>query len=511
MVLETVVVNLCQVADSNHGTEVTQALQSFSSIEIDHTVSNLSISASTSLDLADLQTNVTSMNNNTGSLANEEKNIEDVATNSISDDDPNEYVYDDNSDQGSVNEEITDDNDEEESLFDIDKDYINRNLTLTEIAIALLLLKSRHSLTNTCVSNMCRLLKLLRVPNSPSDFRHVRSLICSQNKSSIFGDALITCSSCHKMSTDPIRCSTTIDCINKDKFVTNPTINHVLRVEPQIRSIIERNHLTKPNKDKNVIHDTIDAPLYRKIINDESGPIITLLMNSDGAVVKSISRSVWITTFVINELSPSVRFKRENIIIGMLSMGSVKPKKDEMQLLLKHLVKELVHLERVGLRYTPFNSPDYVDQIARVFVIAATCDKPAASLLINHTEAGGYYGCTSCENVKIGAGNARVFVNSNNDDIELRSNDTYDAALTLLQKYSTKQKRASITSINSGLEGLRGPCILRELKYFDVYQSFLSDTLHTLYEGAMVKIELYANHTCTKIKTYLGSNVAHFF
>lgn len=45
----------------------------------------------------------------------------------------------------------------------------------------------------------------------------------------------------------------------------------------------------------------------------------------------------------------------------------------------------------------------------------------------------------------------------------------------------------SITSINNGLEGLREECELRMLRYFDVYQSFLSDTLHTLYEGAMVE------------------------
>ncbi|CAF3944826.1 unnamed protein product, partial [Rotaria sordida] len=291
-----------------------------------------------------------------------------------------------------------------------------------------------------------------------------------------------------KISTDYTHCSTTPNCVNTEKFVSNPTINHVLRIEPQIRSILERNNLITPNKDENTIRDIIDAPFYRKIVNNESSSIITLLMNSDGAVVKSISRSVWVTTFVINELSPFIHSNRENVIIAMISVGSVKPNKSEMQIFLKHLVKELIQLERIGLQYTPISSSNCVDQTIRVFVIVATCDRPAASLIINHTEAGGYYGCTHCENIKTGNGNARVFLQNDNEDFELRSNDTYDEAVALLQRSSSEEKRDSITSINNGLDGLRGPCELRTLKYFDVYQSFLSDTLHTLYEGTLTRL-----------------------
>ncbi|CAF1075042.1 unnamed protein product [Rotaria sp. Silwood1] len=101
---------------------------------------------------------------------------------------------------------------------------------------------------------------------------------------------------------------------------------------------------------------------------------------------------------------------------------------------------------------------------------------------VNPTEA------LNSENIKIGGGNARVFVQNDNDDFELRSNDTYDEAVALLQRSSSEERRNSITSINDGLDGLRGPCELRTLKYFDVYQSFLSDTLHTLYEGVMARI-----------------------
>lgn len=107
------------------------------------------------------------------------------------------------------------------------------------------------------------------------------------------------------------------------------------------------------------------------------------------------------------------------------------------------------------------------------------------------------------ENVKIGDGSTRVFVYDVNTDNEIRSNDSYDEAIRLLEvrmkifdncffifyivkRPSARQRRASINSINNGLEGLRGSCALRALKYFDVYQSFTCDTLHTLYEGVTV-------------------------
>ncbi|CAF1295623.1 unnamed protein product [Rotaria sp. Silwood1] len=110
------------------------------------------------------------------------------------------------------------------------------------------------------------------------------------------------------------------------------------------------------------------------------------------------------------------------------------------------------------------------------------------------------------ENIKIGGDNARVFVQNDNDDFELRSNDTYDEAVALLQRSSSEERRNSITSINDGLDGLRGPCELRTLKYFDVYQSFLSDTLHTLYEGVMkqqAKPVIHAlNHFADSIRNY---------
>ena len=141
----------------------------------------------------------------------------------------------------------------------------------------------------------------------------------------------------------------TLGCISRDNFVPNPTINHILRIEPQIRAILERNIFIKAESDKTIITDVMDASFNRKLLRDESNPFITLLMNSYGAMIKFISGSIWVTIFVINELLPSIRFNRENLIIEMVSVGSLKSTKNEMQIFLGRLVKELASLEIEGL------------------------------------------------------------------------------------------------------------------------------------------------------------------
>ena len=43
----------------------------------------------------------------------------------------------------------------------------------------------------------------------------------------------------------------------------------------------------------------------------------------------------------------------------------------------------------------------------------------------------------SGENVKVGDGYARVFIHDDNNDVQLRSNDTYDEAMHLLEVRET--------------------------------------------------------------------------
>ncbi|CAF4782974.1 unnamed protein product [Rotaria sp. Silwood1] len=285
-----------------------------------------------------------------------------------------------------------------------------------------------------------------------------------------------------------------------------PTTNLTFQIEPQICSILARHpNLLTSSTDLNRVSDIVDSSSYRHIAEQESSPFITLLMNSDGVLLKKISYSIWITCFAINELPASVRFDPENIIVAMVSHSSAKAKlkRKEMQILLNKLVDQLIILEREGVTITENNIHDNsVESISelkeksyKVFLYGGVCDKPATAMLTNMVECTGYYGCNLCttEGIDIasGQGHVRSYVFLPDEQSTERTNQTHDFAVKNLRKMTLKT-----TNHNSGTDhflGHKGPCALRRLKYFDVCQGFLVDSLHSLYAGCfkrLVSIEL---------------------
>ena len=51
--------------------------------------------------------------------------------------------------------------------------YRNSKPTEKEIAITLILLKARHKLSNTCIRDMCHLLRILKVHNAPKNYSRI--------------------------------------------------------------------------------------------------------------------------------------------------------------------------------------------------------------------------------------------------------------------------------------------------------------------------------------------------
>ncbi|CAF4989583.1 unnamed protein product, partial [Rotaria sp. Silwood1] len=90
------------------------------------------------------------------------------------------------------------------------------------------------------------------------------------------------------------------------------------------------------------------------------------------------------------------------------------------------------------------------------------------------------------ENVRAGKGYIRCFPLDTTNAPDLRSNKTYDQAMKILTK--NKQQRARRNSLtgadNDEAKGHVGPCALTRLRFFDMRQSFLIDSLHNLYSGA---------------------------
>jgi hypothetical protein len=78
----------------------------------------------------------------------------------------------------------------------------------------------------------------------------------------------------------------------------------------------------------------------------------------------------------------------------------------------------------------------------------------------------------------------RVFVTEKDKPKpELRSTERYQTIMTLIES----QKPAPGSDEEQDMQrGYLGPCLLSDLEFFEQGKSFLSDSLHTLYGGAMV-------------------------
>ncbi|CAF2707718.1 unnamed protein product [Rotaria sp. Silwood2] len=292
-------------------------------------------------------------------------------------------------------------NDSTKSLEDEDETNSNHYRTHTnlEIAVLLSLFRHRHLLSKSCITDLCRLLRLLGVKDVPADYRGIYNLINPSGNSIFTLTLAIVCPTCNEVSTNMDKCSVK-SCISHVGYVRAPTVNYTFKVVKQIRSILQRVPLKYSVATGAQVADVVDSIAHARIHAVNKKPFITLMLNSDGVVIRKISRSLWITSFVINEIPRNIRFELPNLVIGMISYGSQKPKRAEFAPLLARLVDELIELEHGIDVYLPSSvgigfSSNTITRVA-VYLLGIVADKPAQSMLQNMTDSGGYYGCGKC-------------------------------------------------------------------------------------------------------------------
>ena len=101
---------------------------------------------------------------------------------------------------------------------------------------------------------------------------------------------------------------------------------------------------------------------------------ISLTWNVDGLPLFKYSKfSLWPIYLIVNELPYKLRTLKENMIIAGLWFGESKP--NIMNVYLKPIITELIVLENHGVEVKP---PTFSSSfIAKVIVLAGTCDLPA--------------------------------------------------------------------------------------------------------------------------------------
>ncbi|CAF1391075.1 unnamed protein product [Rotaria sordida] len=388
-----------------------------------------------------------------------------------------------------------------------------------DIAAALVLLKIRHRISTKGIDDLCKLLKMLKMSKAPKSFYRIKRLLLPNPSAPTSEFVTYICPVCCEATTSLDHCSNE-HCTQHKRFHAPPLYYLRMPILQQLREILDHapplnfeQQQEKSASNSDVINDIYDAEAYRNILKKEAGKkFLSLIMNVDGIqIAKNSNLSLWIFTFVINEVKRSERFRLKNVIVGGIVSAVSKPDRHQMQALLSPIVKELLVLEQ-GEIFTVRGLNESSKLHLKTFLIASCCDKPAQSLVQGISEPTGAFGCGRCElqgkflcihnflllmnrvailgeTVAIKKNSRkkiRVFplIPDHQGQPRLRTNKTYD----IFMKVYAQERLLNHVELRDRLRGHISPCVLRELTYFDVGTSFLSDSLHNVYHGVMKRL-----------------------
>ncbi|CAF2146016.1 unnamed protein product [Rotaria magnacalcarata] len=393
-----------------------------------------------------------------------------------------------------------------------------RSIENFDLAAALVSLKTRHSLSAICINDLCSLLCLLNVHDAPRSWFHVKKALNKSFGSTLDRTIWFICPSCKKASDNAFSCSSVRCDWCFAPPASLPTYFYTFNIHEQLNSILAITtdvHLSQCSNGTSPLNfqmrDIIDGDQYQKLLHEQSDDILTLTMSTDGIQPFNCSeKSIWPVTFVTNEVKRKKRFCFQNLILGGVWPGPVKPKRFDMSAFLETIIVQLKELEK-GYHFKCRLSAEYVTRFFEVFLICACMDKPAQALVQNLPEPTAKFGCGRCEirgyTVRSSVGSDHCIncfpIKKSAIQPNLRSNDRHDHLVMIKEKndadigkitsrrlgrIAKRQLKQKIAENKQSEYGILGPCILRQLKYFDVGFSFLSDNLHNVYHGVFRKL-----------------------
>ncbi|CAF4526279.1 unnamed protein product [Rotaria sp. Silwood2] len=294
--------------------------------------------------------------------------------------------------------------DDEQNTLNTSKTSSIRPIEKIDLASALASLKTRHSLSAVCINDICSLLCLLNVPDAPRSWFQVKKALNKSFVSPLDRKIWWICPSCKKAADNAFKCSDPICSWCFAPPASIPPYFYTFNIREQINSILAITtdiYLPKHTKGTSFVNlpmrDIFDGAHYNKLLDKESGKVLTLTMNTDGIQpYNSTDKSIWPVTFVINEVKRNKRFLFQNLILGGIWPGPMKPKRFEMSAFLETIVVQLKELEQ-GSHFECRSGASFVRQFLKVFLICTCMDKPAQALVQNLPEPTAQFGCGRCE------------------------------------------------------------------------------------------------------------------
>lgn len=237
----------------------------------------------------------------------------------------------------------------------------------------------------------------------------------------------------------------------------------------ELRKILTRNwerinsyrQKAASNSTKNIT-DMLNASVVRsrQIIDG-----ITLTMNTDGVKVFNSSRmSLWPILLQINELPPSLRFLRKNIVLAGLWLANSEP---DMDVFLKPLTGTFADLHNNGLDLGLLRIPT-------VQIIACAVDTIARCKLQLFKQFNGYSGCGYCLHPGDLCGKQVRY--------------GYKLGLEKRTHADTLKSMVISSSQNAPVNGVKGISPLIRISKFDVIKGLPIDYMHCILLGVVKQL-----------------------
>ncbi|GET53357.1 transposase domain-containing protein [Rhizophagus irregularis DAOM 181602=DAOM 197198] len=251
--------------------------------------------------------------------------------------------------------------------------------------------------------------------------------------------------------------------------------------------------------------DIFDGDLYKELVeegffSDERD--IALIGSTDGyQIFRQKTDSCWILMFINANLPPTIRVKKENLLISAIIPGPNQPK--DFNSFLRPIIDELKVLQEGVSIYDALLKENF---ILRCHVVMWTGDMPAVSKLMCMTGHNAYLGCRYCylkgvyseesRHVYFPCSMPRTSDITDFDPKELpkRTEDNFLNDISKIINETNKKTKVSVIKET----GINGRSILFELKSTKFPRSFPVDIMHLFFEN--ISINMFKHWSGTYFK-----------
>ena len=186
--------------------------------------------------------------------------------------------------------------------------------------------------------------------------------------------------------------------------------------------------------------------------------------------------SIGVIYLTVLNLSRSIRYKRENVIIIGVLPGPKEPK-THINSFLKPLVEELKELWD-GQTFSVSTSSGIKQENVRGAILCVSCDLPAASKTCGFLGHSANLSCSKCLKVSPGEVGNKDYSGFDRSSWKKRDKNQHNEAIKEILKCNTKTTKKEMES----KKGCRYSCLI-DLPYFDATRMLCIDPMHNLFLG----------------------------